>query len=63
MEVWLNAVEELMDGRIEDRSDIVQYTGHLLVCVIDQDDYDAEDAEAILIKTMMMFPRFCRHGG
>ncbi len=55
MEIWLDALDELMDGRIDDTSDIEQYTGHLIVCVIDQDDYDAEDTEAVFIKSMIKF--------
>jgi hypothetical protein len=54
-EIWLDALEELMDGRIDDASDIEQYTGNLMVCVIDQDEYDAEDTEAIFIKSMIKF--------
>jgi hypothetical protein len=63
MEIWLDALEELMDGRIEDTSDIEQYTGHLLVCVIDQDDYDAEDTDPIFIKTMLNFDELAKLDG
>lgn len=54
-EIWWEALGEILTDEIYDITDIDDYVGHLIVCIVDSDSLSEGDTDDIQIKSIVEF--------